>query len=180
MSKVYVLLADGFEEVEALTPVDLLRRAGAEVIMVSVTGKRVVTGARRIPVQADCLLGEEGDGDMVILPGGMPGTIHLKEHPGVRSLVQSYADSGKYVAAICAAPTVLGDMGLLRGRHATCYPGMEDGLTGAVPEISPVVQDGRIITSRGVGTAIAFSLKLIEILFGKDKADTIASQIVYG
>ncbi len=179
MSKVFILLADGFEEVEAMTPVDLLRRAGAEVTMVSVTGGKVVTGARRIPVVTDLLIGQQGEGDMLILPGGMPGTTHLKEHAGVRNLVQDFYDQGKYIAAICAAPTVFGDMGLLRGRHATCYPGLEGGLIGAKVSTDSVVVDGNIITSRGVGTALDFACKLIELLFGKEKADEIAKSVVY-
>ena len=182
MSKVYVLLANGFEEIEGLTPVDLMRRAGIEVVMASITDSLQITGARGIKVTADMLLSDIADeADMVILPGGMPGTTNLKESSEVRSMVQKYYDAGKYIAAICAAPTVFGDMGLLNGKKATCYPGLEAGLNGAMwpGEGESVVVDGNIITSRGVGTAIDFALKLIEILIDEDKADSIGASVVY-
>ncbi len=182
MSKAYILLADGFEEVEGLTAVDLMRRAGIEVVMASISESLTVKGARGITVTADTLLSDIGDdADMVILPGGMPGTNYLKGSSAVRSMVQKYNDSGKYIAAICAAPTVFGDMGLLKGKKATCYPGMEEGLVGAEwPGADyTVVADGNIITSRGVGTAIDFALKLIEVLINKEKADAIAKSVVY-
>ena len=117
----------------------------------------------------------------MVLPGGMPGTNYLKESQAVRDMVQSYYDNGKYIAAICAAPTVFGDMGLLNGKKATCYPGLEPGLKGAMwpGEGESVVQDGKIITSRGLGTAIDFSLKLIEVLKDSKKADEIAQSVVY-
>ncbi len=182
MSKAYILLADGFEEVEAFTPVDLMRRAGVEVVCASITDKKEVTGARKINALADITIDEVGDdGDMLILPGGMPGTNYLKESSKVQALVRKYNETGKYLAAICAAPTVFGAMGLLSGKKATCYPGMEDGLTGAewTGEDVNVAVDGRFITSRGVGTAIDFSLSLIEILVSKEKADNIANAVVY-
>ena len=121
------------------------------------------------------------EADMVILPGGMPGTTNLKESSEVRNMVQKYYDAGKYIAAICAAPTVFGDIGLLNGKKATCYPGLEAGLNGAMwpGEGESVVVDGNIITSRGVGTAIDFALKLIEILIDEDKADSIGASVVY-
>lgn len=182
MSKVYVLLAEGFEEVEALTPVDLLRRAGIEVVLVSITEKIEVRGARRINVISDIGIDElKDDGDMLILPGGMPGTNNLKDSRKVREAILKYDEQGKYLAAICAAPTVFGEMGLLKGKKATCYPGMEDGLKGATHtgDYASVAIDGRFITSRGVGTAIDFSLALIEILCSKEKADEIARSVVY-
>ena len=182
MSKVYVLLADGFEEIEGLTVVDLLRRAGIEVVLASIKDTTDIKGARGINVVADELLSDIKDSaDMVVLPGGMPGTNYLKESPAVRDMVQSYSDNGKYIAAICAAPTVFGDMGLLNGKKATCYPGLEPGLKGAMwpGEGESVVQDGKIITSRGLGTAIDFSLKLIEVLKDSKKADDIAQSVVY-
>ena len=182
MSKVYVLLADGFEEIEGLTVVDLLRRAGIEVVLASIKDTTDIKGARGINVVADELLSDIKDSaDMVVLPGGMPGTNYLKESQAVRDMVQSYYDNGKYIAAICAAPTVFGDMGLLNGKKATCYPGLEPGLSGAMwpGEGESVVQDGKIITSRGLGTAIDFSLKLIEVLKDFKKADEIAQSVVY-
>ena len=182
MKKVYILFADGFEEVEGLTPVDLLRRAGIEVKMVSVTGNETVTGSHGISFKTDMLYSDEVlEGDMIVLPGGMPGTTHLKESQDVKTAVEYYNENGKYLAAICAAPTVYGEMGLLHGKKATCYPGLEHGLLGAMlpGEDYSVVQDGNIITSRGVGTAIDFALKLIEVLIDKKKADEIAESIVY-
>lgn len=182
MKKVYILLANGFEEIEGLTAVDLMRRAGIEINMVSITGNLEITGARNIKVIADMLIEDMGDdGDMVILPGGMPGTNYLKESGAVKDVLMRYNEAGKYLAAICAAPTVLGFHGLLEGKNATCYPGCEDGLLGAIVPENPstVIVDDRIITSRGLGTAIDFALKLIELLIDADKADEIAKSVVY-
>ena len=139
-----IFLAEGFEEVEALAVVDVLRRAGAVVRMVSVSGKKYVTGSHQICVQADEVFGEKTyeEADVVILPGGMPGTLHLKAHEGVRSVVKRAAKE-KVVAAICAAPTVLADMGLLEGKEATCYPGMEKDMCKAVCREEKVVQSGK-------------------------------------
>lgn len=180
MKKIYVFLADGFEEVEALTTVDLLRRAGGNVHTISVSDNLCVHGAHGIDVKADCLFEDASDtADMLILPGGMPGTLHLKEHSGLTSLLNSYHESNLFIAAICAAPTVLGHLGLLTGRKACCYPGMESGLTGADVVFDSVAVDGNIITSRGVGTAIPFALTLIEILFGSEKSEEIKTSIVF-
>ena len=181
MSKVYVFLADGFEEIEGLTVVDLLRRAEIETITVSVMGREEIIGSHRIPVVADTLIGDVHPTveDLLVLPGGMPGTTNLDEHPGVKRVVEDYVTSGKYVAAICAAPSILGGMGLLKGKRAACYPSVEDKLSGAVISRLPVVQDGNIITSRGMGTAIDFALKLTEILFDREKAEELAASIIY-
>lgn len=181
MIKVSVLLADGFEELEALTVVDLLRRAKIYVGTVSITEEYIVHGAHGINVQTEDLFEEVdfADVDVLVLPGGMPGTTHLKEHEGVRRVVTEFAENGKKVAAICAAPTVLGDLGLLKGKRITCYPSVEPEIQGAVLTRTPVAADGNIITSRGVGTAIDFALELISILVGKDKALEIAESIVY-
>ncbi|MDO4632242.1 MAG: DJ-1/PfpI family protein [Eubacteriales bacterium] len=181
MAKVYVFLAEGFEEVEALTPVDLLRRAQVEVCTVSVSGKREVTGARKIPVTADILFEDNdfSDADITVLPGGMPGTLNLAAHQGLEKLLAERNEKGQRIAAICAAPTIFGDRGYLNGKSAVCYPGMEERLTGAeIPEAS-VVTDGHITTSRGVGTAIDFALELITLLCGKEKAEEIARSVVY-
>ena len=148
---VYVLLAEGFEEVEALTPVDLLRRAGVETRLVGVTGA-TVCGARGINVVTDLSMDEVDlvKADMLVLPGGMPGTTNLYADKRVTDAVRTMADAGKYVAAICAAPSIiLGGMGLLEGKKATCYPGMEDKLLGANWQEQPVVVDGNFVTSRG-------------------------------
>lgn len=180
MKKVNVFLADGFEEIEALTVVDLLRRAGVTVTMVSVTGETLVHGAHGIDVRSDILFEEmDKDVDLLVLPGGMPGTIHLKEHSGVTQILREFHEKEKMIAAICAAPTVLGGLGFLKGRKAVCYPSMEEGLTGAQALTDEVVTDGHITTSRGLGTAIPFSLELIRRLCGQEKADEIGASVVY-
>ena len=181
MKKVVVFLADGFEEVEGLTVVDLLRRAGAVVETVSVMGKLQIDGAHGIQVEADELFEKAffDDAELLVLPGGMPGTLHLKEHKGLADLLCKFNEKGKRIAAICAAPTVLGNLGLLKGKRITCYPGVETEIQGAVMLRTQVAVDGNIITSRGVGTAIAFALKLIEVLVGEDKSREIAEAIVY-
>ena len=178
---VYVLLAEGFEEVEALTPVDLLRRAGVETKLVGVTGE-TVCGARGIRVVTDLPMDEIdlAKADMLVLPGGMPGTSNLYADHRVTDAVRAMVQADKYVAAICAAPSIiLGGMGLLEGRKATCYPGMEDGMKGAVPVKANCVTDGRIITSCGVGGALDFACALITALCGKAKADEIAESVVH-
>lgn len=181
MSEVCVFLADGFEEIEGLTVVDLLRRAGIETRTVSIMGREEIHGAHGMDVKADTLFEKEDYADvkMLVLPGGMPGTIHLKEHKGLQELLLKYNDEKRYLAAICAAPTVFGGMGLLRGKKAICYPGMEEGLTGAEVTCEPVVTDGHITTSRGLGTAIDFALSLIAQLRDQKCADKIAEQVVY-
>ena len=179
MSKVNVYLADGFEEVEGLTVVDLLRRAGIEIDMVSIMGRKEITGARKIPVLADKLFEEQDDPDVIVLPGGMPGTLHLKAHEGLADLIRKADKEGKLLAAICAAPTIYGEMGLLEGKNATCYPGMEDKLLGANWQEQSVVVDGNFVTSRGVGTAIAFALTLVTILKDEETAKSLANSIVY-
>ena len=181
MSKVYVFLADGFEEVEGLTAVDLLRRAQIETEMVSVTGKLEVTGSHRIQVKADCLFEEiqQDEAVMYVLPGGMPGTLHLGAHQGLAALLKSAEAEGKKVAAICAAPSVLGGLGLLKGKTAVCYPGFEDKLQGAEVKESPAEVSGYITTSRGVWTAIPFALALIAQLKDQETADEIGKSIVW-
>ena len=150
MAKVYLFLADGFEEIEGLTVVDLLRRAGIEIVMVSITGELSVTGSHRITVLADALFDETdcSDADMLVLPGGMPGTKNLLEHKGLDVLLREYALTNGKLAAICAAPRVLGTKGLLKGKNATCYPGNEDALLGAHVVNAAVVLDGNTITSK--------------------------------
>ena len=182
MSKVYILLADGFEEIEGLTVVDLLRRAGIEIKMVSIKDTLDIKGARDINVVADMLIADIDDSaDMLVLPGGMPGTNYLKASKEVKDIINVYYEQGKYLSAICAAPTVYGEMGLLARKKATCYPGLEAGLIDAIwpGEDYPVVVDDQFITSRGLGTAIDFSLKIIEILTDRNKADSIAESVVY-
>jgi len=165
-----VLLAEGFEEIEAVTVIDLLRRAGVEVRTAALHGRRA-TGSHRITLEADAEL-DDLQGplcDIIVLPGGMPGAEHLKQDARVISLLQRYAAADRYVAAICAAPGVLAQAGLLDGRRATSYPGfLGAGVAQDVRlETSPVVVDGRIVTSRGPGTAMDFALSLIELLQGQ-------------
>lgn len=182
MSKVLVFLAQGFEEIEGLTVVDLGRRAGLDVKTVSITGETVVTGARGIPVVADVLF-ENADidsADMLVLPGGMPGTKNLEAYEPLMAKVDAFAAANKYIAAICAAPTVFGHRGLLNGKNACCYPGMEGDLVGAKANENTVNIDGKIITSRGLGTAIDFSLAIISELIDQATADKIGASVVYG
>lgn len=176
--KVYVMMAEGFEEIEAVTIVDILRRAELDAKTVSVSGNREVTGTHGITLHADIPFDAEllKDGDMVVLPGGMPGTENLEAHSGLASLLRYYAEEGKWVAAICAAPMVLGRMGLLKGKAATCYPGFENYLVDAECRTERVVQEGKFITSRGPGTAMEFSLKLVEVAAGRELADTIREE----
>lgn len=177
---VYVFLAEGFEETEALVPVDMLRRMGCDVKTVGVGGKEV-TGSHGITVTADL---EEKDVDtdlteMVFLPGGLPGTYNLEKSPIVRAAVEAAAECGAYVAAICAAPSVLGHLGLLRGQKATCAPGFESELEGAEHVKEPVVASGKFITGWGAGAALPFALRLGEALCGREKADEVAAKIGY-
>lgn len=181
MSKVIVFLANGFEEIEGLTVVDLLRRADITVETVSISDSLTVTGAHNISVLADTLISDAAlsDGDMVVLPGGMPGTLHLANCKQVTDTVTEYFKTGKRVAAICAAPSILGDLGILKGKIACCYPGFEDRLTDAAVTGNEVEQDGTVTTSQGVGTAIPFALSLIEQLKDKNTADTIKKSIMF-
>ena len=177
---IYVLLAEGFEELEALAPVDLLRRAGAEVQTVSITENSIVTGARGIPVAADLFLDEIEleTMEMLVLPGGYPGYQNLAESAEVVELLKEANAAEKTIAAICGAPSVLGGLGLLEGQKATVYPGMEETLRCEFVE-QPVVESGRFITSRGAGTAIDFALALVSRAVSAEKAAELAKGIVY-
>jgi len=177
---IYVHLADGFEEIEAITIIDVLRRANLETASVSMTGDKSVRGAHDIWVDADILF-EKADYercDMIVLPGGMPGTMNLKAHAGLAGQIKDFALAGKYLAAICAAPLVLNAAGVLTDKNATIYPGMEEHLAGAKPQTDKVVKDGKIITSRGAGTAIEFSLTLVAVFLGQEKADQMRKAMV--
>jgi 4-methyl-5(b-hydroxyethyl)-thiazole monophosphate biosynthesis len=174
--RVLVFLAEGFEEVEAVTPVDFLRRAGIEVTTVAVGKDKVVTGARGIPIVADTVAGDLVGlpYDAVVLPGGMPGSKNLAASEAVDAVVKEAAAQGKLIAAICAAPvTVLAHKGLLAGKKFTCFSGMEKEVSGAVWREEDVVADGSLITSRGAGTAALFALAIIEYLLDKETADKI-------
>jgi len=186
---VYVHFAEGFEEIEALTVVDLLRRAGIETEMVSVTGNLMVTGTHGVPVVCDTLFEDAvyDRAEMIVLPGGLPGATNLYAHEGLREKLFGFANQGKWLCAICAAPTVLGKNGLLAGRKATCYPGCEGELEEALvvqDAGTPVVVDhggeglAPVITSRGPGTAMLFALAIIEELKGKDAKEQIAKDLL--
>lgn len=181
MKKTLMLFAEGFEEVEALTVVDLLRRAEIGCDMVSLAGTDTVTGSHGISVGVmGPLEGLALDGyDAVILPGGMPGTKHLAADERVIDALRRFNAAGKLTAAICAAPTVLAKAGLLEGRRAVCYPGMEGQLTGRAGGDGKVEVDGTVITGRGVGTAIPFALAIVEYFSGKERAEELARSIVY-
>jgi 4-methyl-5(b-hydroxyethyl)-thiazole monophosphate biosynthesis len=175
---VYLFLANGFEEIEALCPLDLLRRAKVDVTTVGI-GTDCVTGSHGITVHADipdtCF--RDSKPDMVILPGGMPGTTHLDASPVVDAALKAAVRNDAYIGAICAAPMVLGKRGLLRGLRATCFPGFEGDLEGAVEIGGSVVRDGRIITARGMGVAQEFGLELVRVLRGDKVADDLRAAI---
>ncbi len=180
MKKAVVILPDGFEEVEALTPVDVLRRANISVLTVSITKQKEVIGAHNIQVIADQLFDETdfSDFDAIILPGGMPGTTNLNNHEPLKSVLKKMAHDKKLVTAICAAPMVLGECGLLDGREATCYPGFESHLKSATIVKSSVVKDGIFITANGIGSAMSFALTLVENLAGQEMAINLKSKML--
>ncbi|MCQ2521091.1 MAG: DJ-1/PfpI family protein [Lachnospiraceae bacterium] len=180
MSRVFVMLADGFEECEGLIVVDLLRRAGVDCITMSIKDSKEITSSHKVTLFADEALDEEllKTGDMIVLPGGMPGTLNLEASDAVQAAVRDYVAKDKYIAAICAAPTVFGHMGLLQGKKACCYGGMEEGLVGAEVTYDKVTIDGKIITSRGLGTALDFGYALIGILNSEAQAMEIKAKIM--
>jgi 4-methyl-5(b-hydroxyethyl)-thiazole monophosphate biosynthesis len=176
----YLLLAEGFEEVEALTPVDVLRRAGIRVTTVSMTSRRQIKGAHGIIVTADAMLEDvkEDTADLLILPGGMPGTTNLNAHPHTKDLLLKYSEARKFIGAICAAPMILGQMGLLNGKKATCYPGFEAHLQGAQITNRATEVDGNIITGNGIGSAMVFSLALVTELTNDETARELAKKMM--
>ena len=176
---IYLFLANGFEEIEALCPLDLLRRAGLEVTTVGIGGE-MICGSHGITVAADIPEGMYADSnpDMIILPGGMPGAKHLDESRVVDTALKAAVRHGSFIAAICAAPMVLGHRGLLAGKEAICYPGFEDQLTGANISSKRVVRDGNIITAAGMGVALEFGLALVEALKGQDAAKELRRAVI--
>jgi len=181
MYQAYAFLAEGFEEVECLAVIDLLRRAGIDMKMVSVSGQKTVTGSHHIPIVCDTLL-EETDfssADLLFLPGGGLGTKNLTAHEGLAQILKAHAAKGNLLSAICAAPSVLGLLGLLNGKKATCYPGFEEKLEGAIYQKDGVVADGNIVTARGLGFAIDLGLKLIALIIDQATSDKIKSAIQY-
>ena len=176
---IYMFLANGFEEIEALCPLDLLRRAGLEVTTVGIGGE-MIRGSHGITVQADMPDGLFADAapDMIILPGGMPGSKNLDASRTVDAALKAASRRGAYIAAICAAPFVLGRRGLLEGKEAICYPGFENELTGAKISDKKVVRDGNIITAAGMGVALEFGLELIKVLKGEEAAEAIRAAVL--
>lgn len=181
MAKVYVFLANGFEDVEALIPVDVLRRGGVEVVTVSVTGSLIVETAHRVKVVADVQFEDidTDDADLLLLPGGMPGASNLNNHEGVRQALLRQDEQGKRVAAICAAPLVLGGLGLLKGKRATCYPGFEETLTGAEYTAELVTVDGNIVTGEGPAAAFPYAYTLLAMLTDEQTARGVAEGMRY-
>jgi protein deglycase len=176
---IYVFLAEGFEEIEAIAPIDIFRRAGIDVVTVSISSTKEVLGAHAITVLADNLFDETdfNFNDLLFLPGGMPGTKNLDSHDGLKKLLKFQVELGRGVAAICAAPSILGKMGLLQGREAICYPGFEDQLLGATLSTEKIVRSGEVNTAKGAGVAIQFALALVGQLKGESEASRIANSI---
>lgn len=176
-----IFLAEGFEEIEALTVVDLLRRAQIEITMVSISDNMSVKGAHGIVVQADALFDQVNfdEMDALVLPGGMPGTRNLQAYEPLIKAIKKAASDGKIVSAICAAPLILGLNHLLEGKKASCYPGFEEDLLEAKVSYDTVSKDGNIITSRGMGTAIEFACELIGVLLDEETAKKMKETIIY-
>lgn len=177
MKNVFLFLANGFEEIEAVATIDVMRRGGLNVTTVSVSETKEVTGAHNVSVLADALFSETdfSKGDLLVLPGGMPGASNLNSHAGLKTLLTEYNAEGKQLAAICAAPLVLGGLGILKGKKATCYPSFEPQLIGAEISAEGVVVDGNITTGKGPAYAVDFGLSLVAQLQGEDKASEVAS-----
>ena len=177
---VYVFLADGFEIIEALSPVDMLRRAKIETKLVGVTGE-IVTSSCGVAVKTDMQIDEFDfyDVEAVVLPGGMPGTLNLENNQAVQKIIDNANNTNSFICAICAAPSILGHKGLLSGKEATCFPGFEDALDGASLSEKYVVTDGKFITARGAGVSVDFGLEIVKQLRGEELSDEIRSQIQY-
>jgi 4-methyl-5(b-hydroxyethyl)-thiazole monophosphate biosynthesis len=178
--RIAVHLADGFEEIEAISIIDVLRRAGLEVVTVSISDKTEVNGAHQIKVLADVVFDNVNynDIDMIVLPGGMPGASNLNAHQGLKSQILKFNEANKPLAAICAAPLVFGNLGILKSKEAACYPGFEEYLKGANVLFQPVIESGNITTGRGPGVAIQFALKLVSKLVSPEKAESLAKQML--
>lgn len=176
---IYLFLANGCEEIEALTPLDLLRRAGLPVTTVGIGGENIV-GSHKIPIRADIPeeLYRDANPDMIILPGGMPGTRNLDASRVVEAALRVASKNGSFIAAICAAPSILGKRGLLEGKEATCFPGFESELKGARLSDKKVVRDGKIITACGMGAALEFGLSLVSALKGNDAAEALRKAVL--
>ena len=181
MAKAYVFLANGFEEVEGLAPVDILRRGGVDVNTVSTTGNEWVETAHGVTIKADLTI-EAADlsgADLLVLPGGLPGATNLRDHEGVRKALTAQAGKGGYIGAICAAPMVLGSLGLLEGRRATCYPGFEKYMTGARYTAQLVTVDGNIVTGEGPAASFAFGYELLRLFKDDDTVAALQQGMMY-
>lgn len=180
MKKVAVHLAEGFEEIEAIGIIDVLRRADLDVQVVSVTGKLLVTGAHQVKITADVLFDQvDYDGmDAIVLPGGMPGASNLNAHEGLKAQIEKFDREKKQLAAICAAPLVYGNLGILDGKQVVCYPGFESYLKGADVLSVPVAESGNVITGRGPGAVLRFALKIVERMVSAEKANLLAKQML--
>ncbi len=182
MAKVYQFLANGFEEIEALAPVDILRRGGVEIKTVSITGSEFVESAHGVTVKADELFttaADYADADLLLLPGGMPGAANLNEHEGVREAVLRQYEGGRRVGAICAAPMVLGSIGILQGKKATCYPGFEKYLTGATYTGKLFQEDGKIITGEGPAAVLPYAYRILSYFVGEEQTGEIEEGMRY-
>lgn len=180
-AKVFACMAEGLEEVECLAAADVMRRGGIEVTLVSMSGSLTVTGSHGIGIVTDVLWEDcnPDEADCIFLPGGMPGTKHLEEHKELAEALQKAVEEERRVAAICAAPSVLGKLGLLQGKKATCYPGFEEMLKGASYTKQGVITDGLVTTARGLGYALDLGLELTALLVGKETAAKIKQSIQY-
>lgn len=178
---IYAFFANGFEESEAIVPIDVMRRAGLEVKLISTTNDLMVTGSHGITIKTEELFDNVNfdDAELLFLPGGMPGTKNLDAHAGLCELIQTSAEKGVKLAAICAAPMVFGNLGLLNGEKATCYPGFEEHLLGATFVKEEVVVSNQFITARGAGTSMTLGLKIVEILKDEKFAKELAAAIIY-
>lgn len=182
MAKVYVFLANGFEDVEALAPIDILRRGEVEVVTVSINSDEFVTSAHGVTMKADKTFdtaGDFSDADLMLLPGGMPGAKNLNEHEGVRKALLRQHEAGRRIGAICAAPMVLGSLGILQGRRATCYPGFEDTLLGAAYTEELVTVDGHITTGRGPAAAFPYGYQLLSYFRKANDVEAIEQGMIY-
>jgi 4-methyl-5(b-hydroxyethyl)-thiazole monophosphate biosynthesis len=181
MSKVYVFLADGYQLVEALTVVDMLRRVNIDVYTVSIQESKMVESSNKVLVQSDFIFDEIDfkDADALILPGGCPGTDNLRACEKLRTILKKHNDQGKLIGAICAAPSILGQLGMLNGKRACCHPGCENDLVGAKVSENETETDGNIITSRAMGTSIPFSCAIIDKILSNNESKKLLEKIVY-
>ncbi|MDR0951515.1 MAG: DJ-1/PfpI family protein [Oscillospiraceae bacterium] len=182
MTRVYIILGKGFEEIEAITPGDILRRGAIKVYYAAVGKKKLVMGAHGISIQADVKLSDVifTNGDYIVIPGGMSGVNSIKTNSSAMKTLRAAINGGANIAAICAGPSVLAQLGLLEGRRITCYPGLEEMMTGALCDVSlPVVKDGKLITGRAPGAAIDFALALVAEISSKELLDRIKKGLVY-